>query len=750
MFNCFLCKANLASLQLLQHHVRKHDVFSISVFKCSQGDCRRSFNTIKSIIQHIRKAHTGTPNSTCAIEQSHSNDNAVAESYVDRSEDIDSYVSDNEIELPSFDVRDLSFILSFYANVNFNRTNVENIIRNTKLWADYRFEGSNSFHNLDSEYKIQKALVSQNLWINPKSFVFDYNEAVTRKGSTQCLKMQPFTCSVIPLKCTLEKRFSIPHVLNLAELYMARRNILLKDVKDGRVCEDLPQNCFPYIVFFDEVETGNPLNSHKGKKKVGVYYFSLRCFPPHLYGKLSSIFLYAVVPSSAMEYRYISPLLTQLAREASDLWSEGIIINDKRYTFKFIGLTGDNLGQHQILGFSGSFSANYCCRVCRACKNVCRISCQEDVALLRNRVNYAEDVTLNDASSTGVKFECPLNSIPEFHVTENIVFDIMHDILEGIANFGMCAILKTLTDNKIITVQNLNDRIHMFPFLSSANRPHAVSLRRIHNDDLGYSAAEMMNLVLYFSLIIGDIIPEDSEVWYYYLTLREILDILLLKELSVSVITYLDVLITEHHHMYQNLFQKHLKPKHHHLLHYKRCLLNVGPLSHLWAMRFESKNFQTKMFSQVIQSSINICKSLSIRHMYLLAYNLLQWRKLSSFDGIEETGPTYSCDSVTGLCYRWVVYHGVRYSVDSIVQVLNLDDTINPHFGRIRYIQIDSDKIYFILCKYCHVTFSYHLACYIVDTLSSNLHICCICEDISKPLVYIVRNEHTYVSSASL
>ena len=513
MLTCFICRVKIVSLKLLQHHIRKHDLLAYSVFKCCQNDCERMFNTSKSIIQHIRKFHSDHESSSDKNEAV-SYDLGILQSVsdCDQSESIEETEACNnneasDINLDSFDVKDLSFILSFYANANFNRTNVKEIINNTILWADQKNYCNHSFQALDTEYKVQKALVVENLWIEPKTFVMDYNESVFKRGSTQYLKMQPFTCCLIPLKSTLEKVFSIPYILELAEKYMSKKNTTMKDVKDAHLCNNLPKNCFPFVIFFDELETGNPLSSHRGKKKIGVFYFALRCFPPYLYGKLSNIFLYAVVPSNAVDYRYMGQLLTKLAKEISQLFATGIEINGKRYTFKFIGLTGDNLGQHQLLGFSGSFSANYYCRVCRSEKNDCRSSCKEDHTMLRNRLNYAEDINVNDASTTGIKFACPLNSIPHYHVTENIIFDIMHDVLEGVANFGLCAIIKKLTEDGTLSLQSINERVHMFPFMN--NRPRGISEKRLNNGDLAFSASEMMNLTLYFSLIVGDMVPSS-------------------------------------------------------------------------------------------------------------------------------------------------------------------------------------------------------------------------------------------------
>ena len=56
---------------------------------------------------------------------------------------------------------------------------------------------------------------------------------------------------------------------------------------------------------------------------------------------------------------------------------------------------------------------------------------------LRTVDAYNEDALLNDSSKTGIKEECCYNSIPSFHVSQNVYCDIMHDLLEGVCRYVM-------------------------------------------------------------------------------------------------------------------------------------------------------------------------------------------------------------------------------------------------------------------------------------------------------------------------
>lgn len=101
-------------------------------------------------------------------------------------------------------------------------------------------------------------------------------------------------------------------------------------------------------------------------------------------------------------------------------------------------ILGDNLGLNTLLGFSESFSSNYYCRICRCDKKQAAFDIFDNKTLLRNVTNYAIDA---DNTDFGVKELCFLNQLDTFHVTKNIVCDIMHDIYEGICRYEIAQIL---------------------------------------------------------------------------------------------------------------------------------------------------------------------------------------------------------------------------------------------------------------------------------------------------------------------
>jgi len=67
--------------------------------------------------------------------------------------------------------------------------------------------------------------------------------------------------------------------------------------------------------------------------------------------------------------------------------------------------------------------------------------------------------------------------------------------------------------------------------------------------------------------MIGDLVPENDEVWLFFLNILQIIDILLSYSISKQKIINLKNLIQNRNRQYVLLFHNSLKPKHHILIH---------------------------------------------------------------------------------------------------------------------------------------------------------------------------------------
>lgn len=178
-------------------------------------------------------------------------------------------------------------------------------------------------------------------------------------------------------------------------------------------------------------------------------------------------------------------------------------------------MLGDNLGVNQACGFMCSGAKNFC-RICIMPSSLTKITPCELPEFLRTRENYKIDVK---NLTHGVTEECVFNKIPDFHIADNFSVDIMHDDLEGTAHYIIVNVLNVLIyDQKIMTLEKINSRIASFNYgiIESKNAPRLLTEDSCTDNAMGktvvckQSAAEMLCLIRYLSVMIGDLIQPDS------------------------------------------------------------------------------------------------------------------------------------------------------------------------------------------------------------------------------------------------
>jgi len=172
---------------------------------------------------------------------------------------------------------------------------------------------------------------------------------------------------------------------------------------------------------------------------------------------------------------------------------------------------------------------------------------RENIMVLRNRINYEDDILSNNVSQIGIKTRCIWHVLTSYHVTENLVYDLMHDFFEGVCHYDLCAILDYLINHmSFLNLETLNDRIQNFNYGDSGDKPTLITVDHIRNQKLKMSASEMMFFVHHFGLI-GDLVPEHDKAWRLYIILVEILDIVIAPYVRQQLTEYLSTLIAEHH-----------------------------------------------------------------------------------------------------------------------------------------------------------------------------------------------------------
>lgn len=277
-------------------------------------------------------------------------------------------------------------------------------------------------------------------------------------------------------------------------------------------------------------------------------------------------------------------------------------------------MLGDNAGQNSILGMVESFSANHYCRFC--CLNISQLKSLTTAtnSNLRNKLNYAEHLLINNPSTTGIKEESIWNTLRYFHVTESSTTDIMHDISEGIMHYDMILILKHLIEIKIISITDLNYRLGKFNFQpKSLNKPPPIPRDILNRKKFPMSASEMFNFTVHFSYLIGDLVPETDEYWSLYIHLREIISISFSNVITEADSYYLEIVIEEHHDLYQKLSKLHLPPKFHLITHYPHKMRLLGPLKHFSSNILETAYQDYKKMAYNSKNRINLLSTFGLR-----------------------------------------------------------------------------------------------------------------------------------------
>ncbi len=71
------------------------------------------------------------------------------------------------------------------------------------------------------------------------------------------------------------------------------------------------------------------------------------------------------------------------------------------------------------------------------------------------------------ATTYGIERDSILNTSRFFHVTEGMVPDIMHDVLEGCAPYEVKELLKYLHEEGLVLIQYVNDQMRYFAYAPS-------------------------------------------------------------------------------------------------------------------------------------------------------------------------------------------------------------------------------------------------------------------------------------------
>lgn len=708
-FYCFFCSHSFLNLKELRNHVRiQHDSLQYKKMSCKQKDCYRTFPSLKSLYKHLSQKHiTSTKPHVLTLETNP--DTMKNISFPPNSLNVE---SEAQFEPPqcydSFN-KELSYILNLYSRLNFTRRDVSHVITITQELLKYKLNNSsdNSFNNLDSEKKLKTTLLENKLLIEPIEIILKYSMKLLKRKRGVTRQSVPIIGYIFNIKNLFKILLETDSIFNQIKKYLNEKSTGLNDLKDGsKYLGKHKEFTVMFVIFYDDIETGNPLGSKKGVHKLGAFYVSFRCLPTHLYSKLEHIYPLMLIP--VIDNHCTDVALQKLVLDINILLQERLIIRKIKISFEFAGFVGDNLGLHKIFGFTEGFTANFPCRMCKMPKSNTQVSLTSDSTLKRNIHNYNADLDINDLSLTGINRESVLNSIIDYHVVDNDFVDLMHDFAEGVGNYAMMCVIQYYNAQDIFNIEVFNDRINHFYFGDNVKPPNIKKFYLL-KQILPYSASEVISLITHFGSIFSSLITIDCKVFSYYKILRKILSLLLLKSMSTAMVIHLKYLISEHHEVFMELFDKVLKPKFHYLVHYPEIILKTGPVSNNWSMRFEGKNLETKLYAKLIRSRVNLCKSLCTRLMYSFASSVYSLRYVEDLCAVEYGTALEVCNG----SFKYVIINGTKFSLGNFVVIAQKEEPIPIFYEIIQIINVDT--VEFTLKKYFTLFHDEHSLYYVVE-----------------------------------
>lgn len=173
---------------------------------------------------------------------------------------------------------------------------------------------------------------------------------------------------------------------------------------------------------------------------------------------LDNIHLVALFYAQDIKSIGFNAILDPIVRDLKYLEETSILVENIKYLRSLVALCHDNLGGNMLFGMVESFSAHYSCRICLVSREESKLLTTENNLTLRTNENYEYHCNqIGDNNNVyGIKKGSILNDLKYFKLCNSSTVDIMHDILEGIAQLEIKHFLKYFlkqeNDVSIVTI----------------------------------------------------------------------------------------------------------------------------------------------------------------------------------------------------------------------------------------------------------------------------------------------------------
>ena len=628
-FKCSMCPFFCGSHeQLLAHMVKRHRHSPFFIAHCNIPGCGSSYKNYLSFKRHVYSKH---PNVTRDFAEGVSQ--LVCSTTSDQ-HDNDDGNDKTEAENESIAKSEAAFLLKLKVCHKVTDVACNEIMQSMKDMYKTRIDfvqkivqkscpgicfppelfGTHMFEQVDTTYK-QNKFFKEKFGMNmPVPIKLGEKFVCKRVGSRRKIVKTDVFGYVVPFLQQVETLLSMPEMVDILADNHSERPDLVTDVAQGSYLSSHElvvnnRDVLLFSLYYDDYELVNPIGSHRKKHKQAVFYFQLLNIPPEFCGKLATIQLVACAKSNDIKQFGFDRLLSDFVDGLQKLYDG--------YTFTVCGspklchgllvyVLGDTLAAQMLGGFKeGVGSARKPCRTCEISREDLPLSRTSDDFPKRDEQEHRDRCNLLGELSTeskvywsqqyGINRTSFLAAVPGFHITECILHDPMHILLEGVDRIIVKLLLSRLIMNdKYFTLDDLNTAISNYNYsrTDELDKPRMIEKSEIlSGGSLSQSAASMRVLLYHLPFLIGDFVPNGNKYWHNFIILLQINILCFSPYASYRTVCSLRTLIASHNKNFVALYpEASFIPKLHYLTHLTEQLRLFGPLRHHSCMRFEAKH----------------------------------------------------------------------------------------------------------------------------------------------------------------
>lgn len=753
MFVCYKCGIVFNELKKIELHLKYQEFVkekSNEKIKCVKDlICGSTFETFSALKKHIQNKHA-------TVEQV--NTEGFANIPLEINVENESHNNTLDNNLPKFIQSPASLlehsVSSFYEKLNvlgLPEDTISVIFSETKKITDCAIKigcsstpenlienethVSETFKSFSTKYQRQKSFTKNIFYAKPHQIPIGFRWEMRFDSKTEKYKrvLVQNCFQYVSITTTLRKIFQNNAFLNSFKKFNAEHVCepnLYKYACCGSRFKSFEadfdnKNSVLLQLYYDDFEIARVLGSKTIIHKIGAIYFTILNCPAHLKSKLDNIFLVCLFYVNDLHGEFnLNSILRPIVSDIKILETEGIFIDTIGIMFGLIiSLSHDNLAANDMIGLTKSFSAIYFCRFCIMERDVTKISTEEDPNLLRKDDCYLvlesipQEERLKMVETKGVHHQSVLNELKYFNTMKNYSVDLMHDGPEGFVSLAIKYVLEFFIHEKILAdIEKINDHVsaYNFGYIDRKNKTSNISLTK---SNLGQNAIQILCLVFHFPFIFGRLYKvEHFPQWQAIFSALEILKVLLSYQITELDVLDLEKNIKIHLNCIKHVFHKNFTPKQHFLTHYPRVIREMGPVIHMWTMRYEGKHrYFTRNLSQ---NFVNVCKTLAVRHQQMIS---IIWSQSNFQSDIKKGKQTlFSAETdltnhllkpLYSLTYLESEYH-YKKGFFILNQAVN-EDLV--HFYKILEILDDNVEINFLVSQFIGIYDNFYCSYQLID-----------------------------------